>query len=133
MLPCVIRYVTIAHATVTMAEIVLPPKMKMLPAAEKVTAGNIVSKFTFLAIEKALKYQGFFFLRFGMDWLYCSFAHKNGKECRGNAYIKGFRGFFICTESGQNLFCQQPMQAFSRFCDLFSLCMNIQSVYKQAN
>ena len=40
-------------------------------------------------------------------------------------YIKWFRGFFICTESAQNLFGQQPMQAFSRFRDLFGLCMNI--------
>ena len=44
---------------------------------------------------------------------------------RKRLYIKGFRGFFICTESAQTLFSQQPMHALSRFHDLFGLCMNI--------
>ena len=47
--------VTIRLRPVTMPGIVLPPKMKMLPAAEKVTTGNIVSKFTFLAKESLLE------------------------------------------------------------------------------
>ena len=50
-----LNLVTMRLWPVTMPGIVLPPKMKTLPAVEIVTAGNIVSKLTFLAKESLLE------------------------------------------------------------------------------